>query len=66
MQSGRVIGLVISFLLCTSILLGIGTLAEAQPARPVLTLRAAAISERDVLRLAVRLPRGYTVSWTRG
>ena len=33
MQSGRVIGLVISFLLCTSTLLGIGTLAEAQPAR---------------------------------
>jgi uncharacterized protein (DUF2267 family) len=39
---------------------------DAQPARPVLTLRAAAISEQDVLRLAVRLPRGYTVSWTRG
>ena len=33
MQSGRFIGLVISFLLCTSTLLGIGTLAEAQPAR---------------------------------
>jgi len=33
MQSGRFIGLVISFLLCTSPLLGIGTLAEAQPAR---------------------------------
>jgi uncharacterized protein (DUF2267 family) len=38
---------------------------DAQPARPVLTLRAAAISEEDVLRLAVRLPPGYTVSWTR-
>ena len=38
---------------------------DPQPARPVLTLRAAAISEQDVLRLAVRLPQGYAVSWTR-
>ena len=33
MQSGRFIGLVISFLLCTRVLFDIGPLAEAQPAR---------------------------------
>jgi len=50
MQSGRVIGLVISFLLCTSILLGIGTLAEAQPARPAPEAPEIKLDEQTTLK----------------
>jgi uncharacterized protein (DUF2267 family) len=39
---------------------------DAQHARPVLTVRPAAISEQDLSQLAIRLPKGYTVRWTNG